>query len=98
MKERKNHCDLYKQNQHSTHCREPYEVYQARLTDEFKENYNLKGILSSKYNELCEKGIKDIPFLSDHIEEWFNIIRSRFFLNLTNKVLDFHVELREAFF
>ncbi|MBY0217847.1 hypothetical protein [Paenibacillus illinoisensis] len=52
---------------------EPYEVYQARLTDEFKENYNLKGILGSKYNELCEKGIKDIPFLSEHIEDWFNL-------------------------
>ena len=52
---------------------EPLEAYQARLTDEYKKNHNLKEILGEKYNEICEKAISDIPSLSDHVENWFNL-------------------------
>lgn len=52
---------------------EPYEVFLARSTDEFKEQYDLKQILGERYNPICELGIKDIPALNDHIEKWFNL-------------------------
>ncbi|MEO2256099.1 hypothetical protein ABGV43_04125 [Paenibacillus amylolyticus] len=52
---------------------EPYEVFLARSTDEFKEHYDLKRILRERYNEICELGIEDIQTLNDHIEDWFNL-------------------------
>jgi hypothetical protein len=52
---------------------EPLEAYQARLTDQYKQNLDLKEILDGKYNEICEKAINDIPALNDHIEEWFQV-------------------------
>jgi hypothetical protein len=52
---------------------EPYEVFLARSTDEFKEHYDLKRILGERYNKICELGMKDIPALNDHIEKWFQV-------------------------
>lgn len=52
---------------------EPLEAYQARLTDQYKQNLDLKEILDGKYNEICEKAIKNIPALSNHIEKWFHV-------------------------
>ncbi|WFA84204.1 DUF1871 family protein [Paenibacillus sp. FSL H8-0317] len=68
---------LGRETRNHNYSLEPYEVYQARLTDEYKKNYNLKGILGDKYNEICEKGINDIPSLSDHIEDWFNLVNKK---------------------
>ncbi|THF74852.1 hypothetical protein [Cohnella fermenti] len=62
---------------HKNYIIEPLKVHDAKLSDEFSESYNLKGILGDNYESFCEQAIEDIPFLCKHIEVWFELENKR---------------------